>query len=163
MAPGILAEETASNQASQVHDHASEPLRPSGALEKFEYEDVTPIIGREFPNLNIVNDLINGENSDELLRELAITSKNTSSYRLQSDTYMSAVSRRGVVFFRAQDNPTNDLQKQLVDRLGQLTQKPSTSKLHIHPVLNNTSEFGVDDAELSTVNSQGPKTICPGI
>lgn len=69
------------------------------------------------------------------------------------------VSERGVVFFRAQDNLTNDLQKQLVHRLGQLTGKPSDSTLHIHPVLNNTSEFGVNDAEISTISSLGRKKI----
>lgn len=69
------------------------------------------------------------------------------------------VSRRGVVFFRSQNNLTNDLQKRLVDRLGKLTQKPSGSTLHIHPVLNNTSEFGVNDAEISTISSQARKQI----
>jgi alpha-ketoglutarate-dependent taurine dioxygenase len=72
------------------------------------------------------------------------------------------VSERGVVFFRAQDNLTNELQKQLVHRLGQLTGKPSTSTLHIHPVLNNTSEFGVDDAEISTISSVLRKKLFPG-
>ncbi|KAJ4290384.1 hypothetical protein N0V90_010600 [Kalmusia sp. IMI 367209] len=133
---------TPSAQDPAVSLHASEPLKPTAALEKFDYEDVTPIIGREFPTLNIVDDLVNAENADELLRELAIT-----------------ISRRGVVFFRSQDNLTNELQKQLVDRLGYLTQKPSTSKLHIHPILNNTSEFGVDDAEISTISSEARKKI----
>lgn len=58
-----------------------------------------------------------------------------------------------MVFFRAQDNLTDALQKQLVHRLGQLTKKPSDSTLHIHPILNNTSEFGVPDAEISTISS----------
>jgi alpha-ketoglutarate-dependent taurine dioxygenase len=69
------------------------------------------------------------------------------------------VSERGVVFFRAQDNLTDQLQKNLVHRLGQLTNKPSDSTLHIHPVLNNTSEFGVDDAEISTISSVARKKI----
>lgn len=77
MAPGILAEEIAPTQDSTVNVHALEPLKPTGALEKFDYEEVTPIIGREFPSLNIVDDLINAENSDDLLRELAITSKHS--------------------------------------------------------------------------------------
>lgn len=37
--------------------------------------------------------------------------------------------------------------------MGQLTNKPSTSSLHIHPILNNTSEFGVPDAEISHISS----------
>lgn len=70
------------------------------------------------------------------------------------------VSERGVVFFRAQNNLTDALQKQLVHRLGQLTNKPSDSTLHIHPILNNTSEFGVADAEISTISSlQRKKTF----
>lgn len=70
------------------------------------------------------------------------------------------VSERGVVFFRSQDNLTDALQKQFVHRLGQLTSKPSDSTLHIHPILNNTSEFGVADAEISTISSlQRKKTF----
>lgn len=71
-----------------------------------------------------------------------------------------AVSERGVVFFRAQDNLTDNLQKQLVHRLGQQTGKPSDSTLHIHPILNDTSEFGVSDAQISTISSlQRKKTF----
>lgn len=62
------------------------------------------------------------------------------------------VSQRGVVFFRKQDNLTNDLQKELVHRLGQLTGKPSDSTLHVHPILNGTNEF-INDAEISTIDS----------
>ena len=71
----------------------------------------------------------------------------------------SKVSQRGVVFFRAQDNLTNDLQKDFVQRLGLLGGKPSSSSLHIHPVLNNTSEFGVSDAEISVISSVARKEI----
>lgn len=44
-------------------------------------------------------------------------------------------------------------------RLGQLTGKPSDSTLHIHPVLNNTSEFGVADAEISHISSIARKEL----
>lgn len=50
------------------------PLKLSGELEKFEFEETTPVIGREFPTVNIVDDLLNAPNSDELVRDLAITS-----------------------------------------------------------------------------------------
>jgi hypothetical protein len=53
---------------------AREPLKPTGALDAFESFDVTPVIGREFPNANL-KDFLRAPNSDELLRELAITSK----------------------------------------------------------------------------------------
>lgn len=72
------------------------------------------------------------------------------------------VSERGVVFFRAQDNLTNDLQKTLVQKLGELTGKPNTSTLHIHPILNDSSEFGVGDHEVSTISSLQRKKLSLG-
>ncbi len=51
------------------------PLKLTGALDKFIYDDTTPTIGREFPSINIVDDLLNAENADELIRDLAITSE----------------------------------------------------------------------------------------
>lgn len=51
------------------------PLKLSGALDQHEFEETTPVIGREFPNVNIVDDILNAPNADELVRDLAITSK----------------------------------------------------------------------------------------
>ncbi|KAK5684323.1 hypothetical protein LTS10_004190 [Elasticomyces elasticus] len=121
MAPGFISDmPNLSEHVKNTNGHSAsrEPLRLSGALDKFEHEDVTPVIGREYPKINIVNDLLDADNADELVRELAIQ-----------------ISQRGVVFFRAQDNLTDELQKHLVNRLGQLSRKPSSSSLHIHPVL----------------------------
>lgn len=67
---------------------------------------------------------------------------------------MYLVSQRGVVFFRAQDNLTNDLQKKLIIRLGQLSGRPAESGLHIHPLLNSERELGGDDLEISTISSK---------
>lgn len=53
-------------------DH-KEPLKLSGALDQFEHFDVTPVIGREYSNVKLY-DLLRAPNSDELLRDLAITS-----------------------------------------------------------------------------------------
>lgn len=50
------------------------PLKSSGTLNKFDWEDVTPVIGREFPKVNLVDDILHAANSDELLRDLAIDS-----------------------------------------------------------------------------------------
>ena len=58
------------------------PLLLSGVLDKFQHEDTTPNLGREFTNVNIVDDLLSAENADELLRDLAITSKSTYSLLL---------------------------------------------------------------------------------
>ncbi|KAK8058604.1 Alpha-ketoglutarate-dependent taurine dioxygenase [Apiospora phragmitis] len=104
------------------------PLQLSGALGKFAYEETTPVIGErvsrcEYLRLHYIFDMA---------AELRLTNSNP-------------VSRRGVVFFRAQNNLTDELQKNFIQRLGQLTGKPSTSTLHIHPVLNNKSEFGTKE------------------
>lgn len=69
------------------------------------------------------------------------------------------VSQRGVVFFRKQDNITDDLQKELVQRLGELTGKPATSKLHIHPVNNASREHGGKDDEISVISSEQAKKL----
>jgi hypothetical protein len=53
-----------------------EPLKLSGALNHFESFDVTPTIGREFVGVNLA-DWLKAPNSDELLRDLAITSSNS--------------------------------------------------------------------------------------
>ena len=59
-----------------TNEHGSrQPLQVSGALEKFSYEDTTPVIGREYFNVNIVDDLLNADNADDLVRDVAITSK----------------------------------------------------------------------------------------
>jgi hypothetical protein len=51
-----------------------EPLKATGALDAFDQFDVTPVIGREFPTANLA-DWFNSPNADQLLRDLAITSK----------------------------------------------------------------------------------------
>ena len=80
MAPAI--EEPAQALPSHVKSRASypEPLKLKGVLDRFEHEDTTPAIGREFPSLNIVNDLLDAENADELIRDLAITSKSNPTF-----------------------------------------------------------------------------------
>ncbi|KAI1167741.1 TauD-domain-containing protein [Nemania serpens] len=112
-----------------------EPLKLSGALDQFKYFDTTPVIGREFIDVDLA-EWLRAPNSDELIRDLAIN-----------------ISRRGVVFFRKQDNITNDLQKELVQRLGQLSGKPATSGLHIHPVINAGRDDGGKDNEISVISS----------
>lgn len=109
--------------------------------------------------MNIVDDLLNAPNADELLRDLAITSITPATSFPVFNTNPSPVSQRGVVFFRAQNNLTDDLQKKLNQRLGELTNKPQDSTLHIHPVLNNTSEFGIADAQISRISSVARKNL----
>lgn len=165
MSPGIIADHNdhgVSSSKEATQQHYPEPLKVSGALDHFKHEETTPIIGREFINVNIVDDLLNAENADERLRDLAITSM---LYLLPSQSAgsclltVSIVSQRGVVFFRAQNNLTDALQKDFIQKLGLLSGKPSDSTLHIHPVLNNTSEFGVGDAQISTISSVARKKM----
>ncbi|OTB15150.1 hypothetical protein K445DRAFT_318532 [Daldinia sp. EC12] len=129
------------DEQPKLETNHKEPLKLSGALDQFKQFDVTPVIGREYIDVDLA-EWLRAPNSDELLRDLAIT-----------------VSQRGVVFFRKQDNITNDLQKELVQRLGELSGKPATSKLHIHPVINSGREHGGSDDEISTISSQQAKKL----
>ena len=83
-------------------------------------------------------------------------------YGAQFETDIYLVSQRGVVFFRAQDNLNDDLQKELVQRLGQLSGKPHDSSLHIHPVSNAERENGGKDNEISIISSVQAKKIYKG-
>ena len=56
------------------HDQSKKPLELKGVLEDFEYFDVTPVIGREFKDVDVVA-WLNSPNSDELIQDLAITSR----------------------------------------------------------------------------------------
>ncbi|KAL4400555.1 2-oxoglutarate-dependent dioxygenase [Malassezia pachydermatis] len=118
--------------------------KASGLLDQlYPSEELTPAIGRLYPTLQL-SELLEHEAADELIRDLAII-----------------ISRRGVVIFKSQDI-SPEQQKFLTNRLGQLTGKPSTSGLHVHPVYNaeRTSNNPIDekgtrnqDNEISVINS----------
>jgi alpha-ketoglutarate-dependent taurine dioxygenase len=119
-----------------------EPLKLSGVLDQFESFDLTPCIGREFPKANLV-EWMQAPNADEILRDLAIT-----------------ISQRGVVFFRSQDDLTNDLQKDLCQKIGVLAGKPAESSMHIHPISNKAFQCNKDD-EISVIsNDLATKIFC---
>ena len=59
------------NQNLPKHQRA--PLQLTGALDQFESFDVTPVVGREFPEASL-KEWLEAPNSDELIRELAVTS-----------------------------------------------------------------------------------------
>ena len=61
-------------QVPATETQHKEPLKLSGALDHFESFDVTPTIGREFVGVNLAK-WLKAPNSDELIRDLAITSK----------------------------------------------------------------------------------------
>ena len=48
------------------------PLKTTGALKDLEFAEITPLLGREYTKAK-VTDLMNAPNSDELIRDLAIT------------------------------------------------------------------------------------------
>jgi hypothetical protein len=50
------------------------PLELKGALDSHQAFDVTPVIGREFVDVNL-KEWLRAPNTDDLLRDLAITSK----------------------------------------------------------------------------------------
>ncbi|TPX57231.1 hypothetical protein SpCBS45565_g08245 [Spizellomyces sp. 'palustris'] len=138
---------TISSKQNNQSSLQRQPLRTSGVLDKNVHVDLTVNIGREYPSVQI-KDLLNAPNADELIRDLAIT-----------------VSERGVVFFRNQDL-TLEQQKILGQKLGELTGKPATSKLHIHPVANADREDGIKvnergekDHEISVISSEQGRTV----
>ena len=53
---------------------AKEPLKLKGHLDNEKSFKVTPIIGTEFPDANVA-EWLKAPNSDELIRDLAITSR----------------------------------------------------------------------------------------
>ncbi|RAH80505.1 tfdA family taurine dioxygenase [Aspergillus japonicus CBS 114.51] len=122
-------------------------IQSSGSLDAFNPVMVTPVIGNEFlkGSCNLVDDILNSPEAEQRIRDLAVM-----------------IAERGVVFFRAQDNLTNALQKQLILRLGELTTRPASHGLHIHPVTNDAREFGDPDPEISTINSEGRKKLYKG-
>jgi len=125
MAPSSIQVSPAKNPVIEKAVHrVREPLKTSGSLHSIEKFDVTTVIGTEFSEGVQLTDLLSAPNSDNLIRDLAIL-----------------VSQRGVVFFRSQDITVRQ-QEQLGTRLGELSGKPATSKLHIHPLTAEFSEFG---------------------
>ncbi|CAI9636665.1 unnamed protein product [Alternaria burnsii] len=132
---------TKSNDPTAQHGYPREPLKSKGVLNAYKSFEVTPVIGREFVDVSL-KEWLRAPNSDELIRDLAIT-----------------ISQRGVVYFRKQDDLTDELQKELAQRLGELSGKPETSKLHIHPVRNAGNRLGGNDNEISVISSDLAKQL----
>lgn len=101
-----------------------QPLTKGNSIDHWEYVDVSPIIGREYPSASL-KEMIDSPNADEQLRDLAIT-----------------ICERGVVFFRKpQDDLSIDEQKDITDRLGKLTGRPAENGLHVHPLYNDPNNI----------------------
>lgn len=104
-----------------------------GSFNQFESFDNTPVIGTTFPDKSVqLSHLLTAPNSNELIKDLA-----------------TLVSHRGVVFFSDQDLDIQQ-QKELAAKLGELSGKPATSKLHIHPISEDVPELGADVSIISS-------------
>ena len=64
--------EAKETQEPTHHASPSPPLQLRGVLKEFKSFDVTPVIGREFPEAKLA-EWLRAPNSDELIRDLAIT------------------------------------------------------------------------------------------
>ena len=69
----VEVEATPPGQVPSIESQYKTPLDLSGALDHFDSFDVTPAIGREFVGVNLAR-WLKAPNSDELIRDLAITS-----------------------------------------------------------------------------------------
>ena len=72
--PAAVSNGDARERPEPTH-HASPnpPLQLEGVLSEFKSFDVTPVIGREFPEAKLA-EWLRAPNSNELIRDLAITS-----------------------------------------------------------------------------------------
>lgn len=62
------------------------------------------------------------------------------------------VAERGVVFFRKQENLTNERHKELINQLGALGGRPKDNGLYVHPLWQIREEA---DPELQLLNPDG--------
>lgn len=79
MSPSVVNGVAESDGHAQNNEHEPsklirQPMRTAGLLETYAYTDATPIIGREFRELQIA-DLMKAPNRDELIRDLAINGR----------------------------------------------------------------------------------------
>ena len=141
------------------------PLKLGTSLEKYEKLDLTPTLGTEFARGVKLTDFLEAENSDEIIKDLGILSMYylvSLKHGMYADSYervlfyfrgfISEVSQRGVVAFREQDINIEQM-KTLITKLGELTGKPESSKLHVHPCTEDTSELG-DEVSIITSDRQ---------
>lgn len=129
------------------------PLKLGQSLDAFKRANLTPIIGTEFERGVQLTDWLKAPNADQLIKDLGIlgASDLLTSYTAVIIIFIMViiVSQRGVVFFRDQ-NIAIEEQKLLGSKLGELTGKPESSKLHIFP----TSEMGNEISVISSKTNQ---------
>ncbi|KZF23015.1 tfdA family taurine dioxygenase [Xylona heveae TC161] len=119
----------------QARARITKPLQYAGGLDSYSYSDLTPVIGREYRDVQ-VKDLLRSPNADDLIKDLAVT-----------------ISQRGVVFLRDQD-VTPQQMRELGERLTFLAGCPESSRLHVHPLTEEGSELG---DQISVISSTKQK------
>ncbi|GFF31401.1 putative alpha-ketoglutarate-dependent sulfonate dioxygenase [Aspergillus udagawae] len=127
--------ETIRGGHEQARPSISQPLEYSGSLDSFSHLDLTPVIGREYTGLQVV-DILSSSECDRLIRDLAVT-----------------ISQRGVVFLRNQD-VTPQQMREFMEKLTVLAGCPESSGLHVHPLTEEGSELG---DQISVISSEKQK------
>ena len=79
MAPSALLVEDGYSVEAKKSIQTRKPLKSTGSLDKHQSIDITPVMGTEFPEANLV-EWLNAPDADELLRDLAIKSKPIRAY-----------------------------------------------------------------------------------
>ncbi|RDW77912.1 hypothetical protein BP5796_05764 [Coleophoma crateriformis] len=118
---------------AKARTRCTQPMVNSGSLNRFEHQDLTPVIGTEFKGVQ-VNDLLNGD--EQFIKDLAVT-----------------ISERGVVFFRDQVVTPQQMQT-LCERITAAAGSPESSGLHVHPLTEAGSELG---DQISVISSEKQK------
>lgn len=151
MAPGLLVDSLPEQQSSAASSTASKalpsnnrggnptarsrlsgPLKYAGLLDGFDFQDLTPVIGREYTTLQ-VRDILARPDREQVIQDLAVT-----------------ISTRGVVFLRSQDVTPMEM-KNLTEILTRVAGCPAESGLHIHPLTEESSELG---DQISVISSE---------
>ena len=96
------ADEAQDDVKTTHHAAPRPPLQLNGVLQEYEFFDVTPAIGKEFPEAKLA-DWLRAPNSDQLIRDLAITGPNPSYHRIapSADSFPTSLPTRRCLFPRS--------------------------------------------------------------
>jgi hypothetical protein len=120
----------------------SNTLRSMSLWDRYEQSEFTPLIGTAIKNVSLA-DILRAPDCDARVRDLAIL-----------------ISSRGFCVFHKQTDLTIADQKLLCRKLGQLTTRPSTSDLWIHPVNQTRLPDGTLDGEVMSPSRDPTKKLC---
>ncbi|KAI1187240.1 hypothetical protein F5B17DRAFT_400655 [Nemania serpens] len=123
------------------NQRSTESLKLAGLWDNHKQSSLTPIVGTIFDGVNLA-DVLRSPDCDALVCELAIL-----------------VSRRGLCVFPKQTTLSISDQKLLCRKLGQLTTRPPTSDLWIHPVNQTRLPDGTLDGEVMSPSRDPSKKL----